>query len=142
MKFIEQVGNIKIYTERVKENDDVFIDVMCCNGSKIIIKEGRCITDIEMTELEVVEKVLRYKLNLYTESVLHFLYANVIKVDENTYKVKRGNIFKRIGTTRYFKCAQRLNKTIISIRFKRFLIMLEKIGKSDIINIHKGSESE
>ena len=93
MKFIEQVGNIKIYTERVKENDDVFIDVMCCN------------TDIEMTELEVVEKVLRYKLNLYTESVLHFLYANVIKVDENTYKVKRGNIFKRIGTTRYFKCA-------------------------------------
>ena len=32
MKFIEQVGNIKIYTERVKENDDVFIDVMCCNG--------------------------------------------------------------------------------------------------------------
>ena len=31
MKFIEQVGNIKIYTERVKENDDVFIDVMCCN---------------------------------------------------------------------------------------------------------------
>jgi len=42
MKFIEQVGNIKIYTERVKENDDVFIDVMCCNGSKIIIKEGRC----------------------------------------------------------------------------------------------------
>ncbi len=105
IKFIEQVGDIKIYTERIKENDDIFIDVMCCNGSDIIIKEGRCITGTQMTELEVIEKVLRYKLNLYTESVLHFLYANVIKVDENTYKVKRGNIFKRIGTTRFFKCA-------------------------------------
>lgn len=38
-----------------------------------------------------------------------------------------------------FSCA---NETIISIRYERFLIMLEKIGKSDIINIHKGSESE
>ena len=34
------------------------------------------------------------------------------------------------------------NKTIISIRFKRFFVRLEKIGKSDIININKGSESE
>ena len=34
------------------------------------------------------------------------------------------------------------NETIISIRIKRFLIMLEKIRKSDIMNIHKGSESE
>ena len=31
-----------------------------------------------------------------------------------------------------------VNKTIISIRYERFLIMLEKIGKSDIISIHKG----
>ena len=31
MKFIEKVGDIKIYAERIKENDDVFIDVMCCN---------------------------------------------------------------------------------------------------------------
>ena len=35
-----------------------------------------------------------------------------------------------------------VNKTIISIRFKRFFVRLEKIGKSDIININKGSESE
>ncbi len=105
MKFIEQVGDIKIYAERIKENGDIFIDVMCCNGSDIIIKEGCCVTDTEMTELQVIEKVLRRKLNLYTESALHFLYANVIKVDENTYKVKRGTIFKRIDTTRYFKCA-------------------------------------
>lgn len=34
-----------------------------------------------------------------------------------------------------FSCA---NKTIISIRFKRFFIRLEKIGKSGIININKG----
>ena len=43
MKFIEQVGNIKIYTERVKENDDVFIDVMCCNGSKIMVIVNNCV---------------------------------------------------------------------------------------------------
>lgn len=103
MKFIEQVGDIKIYAERIKENDDVFIDMMCCNGSDIMIKEGRCITGTEMTELEVIEKVLRNRLNLYTEWALYFLYANVIKVNENTYKVKRGNIFRRIDNTRYFK---------------------------------------
>lgn len=72
MKFIEQVGGIKIYAERIKENDDTFIDVMCCNGSDVIIKEGRCITNTKMTELEVIEKVLRNRLNLYTEWALHF----------------------------------------------------------------------
>lgn len=104
MKFIEQIGDIKIYTERIKENDDVFIDVMCCNDLNVIVKEGRCITGNEISEQKVIEKVLRYNLNFYTESALHFLYPNVIKVDENTYKVKRGNIFKRIDATRYFKC--------------------------------------
>lgn len=34
------------------------------------------------------------------------------------------------------------NKSIISNRYKRFLVSLEKIEKSDIMNIHKGSESE
>ena len=104
MKFIEKVGDIKIYAERIKENDDVFIDVMCFNGSNVIVKEGRCLTGNEISEQEVIEKVLRNRLNLFTKSALYFLYANVIKVDENTYKVKRGNIFKRIDTTRYFKC--------------------------------------
>jgi len=105
MKFIEQIGDIKIYAERTKENDDVFIDVMCCNDSEIIIKEGRCITDTEISEQEFIEKVLRNRLNFYTEQALHFLYANVIKVDENTYKVKRDSIFRRISNTRYFKLA-------------------------------------
>lgn len=103
MKFIEQIGDIKIYTERIKENNDTFIDVMCCTGSDVIIKEGRCITDIGITELEIIEKILRNRLNLYTEQALHFLYANVIKIDENTYKVKRNSIFRRINNTRYFK---------------------------------------
>lgn len=103
MKFIEQIGDMKVYTERIKKNDDIFIDVTCCAGSEVILKEGRCITDFEMTELEVIEKVLRNKLNLYTEQALHFLYASVIKVDENTYKVKRNSIFRRINNTRYFK---------------------------------------
>lgn len=96
MKFIEKVGNIKVYTEKNADRD---ITVSFYNGSDLVLSEV-FFTNNEHVAIET----LFQKLDTYTEEWLwlNFLTEGLEKVDNDLYRLGE-NYFKRIDDTKYFK---------------------------------------
>lgn len=96
MKFIEKVGNIKVYTEQNGRND---YTVKFYNGSDLVKSE------VYFTEepQRAIEDLFT-KMDIYTEEWLWlFCIPELVKVSENTYKTSDNDWFCRIDNTRYFK---------------------------------------
>ena len=96
MKFIEKVGNIKVYTEQNGRND---YTVQFYNGSDLVKSE------VYFTESEerAIEDLFT-KMDIYTEEWLWlFCIPELVKVSDNTYKTSNTDWFCRIDDTKYFK---------------------------------------
>ena len=95
MKFIEKVGNLKVYTEQNGRNDYA---VKFFNGSDLVKSE------VYFTESE--EKAIEdlfTKMDIYTEEWLWlFCTPELVKVSDNTYKTSDTDWFCRIDDTKYF----------------------------------------
>ena len=98
MKFIEKVGNIKVYEERHSENDTT---ITFMNGSDIVAREVYSTSNTSAAVADLFTK----KLDTYTEEWLwlNCLTNGLIKLSNNTYKTSDTDWFCRIGDTRYFK---------------------------------------
>ena len=95
MKFIEKVGNIKVYTEQNGRND---YTVKFYNGSDLVKSE------VYFTEepQRAIEDLFT-KMDIYTEEWLWLFYIHeLVKVSDNTYKTSDTDWFCRIDNTRYF----------------------------------------
>lgn len=96
MKFIEKVGNIKVYTEQNGRND---YTVRFYNGSDLVKSE------VYFTEepQRAIEDLFT-KMDIYTEEWLWlFCIPELVKVSDNTYKTSDTDWFCRIDDTKYFK---------------------------------------
>ena len=96
MKFIEKVGNIKVYTEQNGRND---YTVKFFNGSDLVKSE------VYFTEepQRAIEDLFT-KMDIYTEEWLWlFCIPELVKVSDNTYKTSDTDWFCRIDDTKYFK---------------------------------------
>lgn len=96
MKFIEKVGNIKVYTEQNGRND---YTVKFYNGSDLVKSE------VYFTEepQRAIEDLFT-KMDIYTEEWLWlFCIPELVKVSDNTYKTSDTDWFCRIDDTKYFK---------------------------------------
>lgn len=96
MKFIEKVGNIKVYTEQNGKND---YTVKFYNGSDLVKSE------VYFTEepQRAIEDLFT-KMDIYTEEWLWlFCIPELVKVSDNTYKTSNTDWFCRIDNTKYFK---------------------------------------
>lgn len=96
MKFIEKVGNIKVYTEQNGRND---YTVKFYNGSDLVKSE------VYFTEepQRAIEDLFT-KMDIYTEEWLWlFCIPELVKVSDNTYKTSDTDWFCRIDNTKYFK---------------------------------------
>lgn len=96
MKFIEKVGNIKVYTEQNGRND---YTVKFYNGSDLVKSE------VYFTEepQRAIEDLFT-KMDIYTEEWLWlFCIPELVKVSDNTYKTSNTDWFCRIDDTKYFK---------------------------------------
>ena len=95
MKFIEKVGNIKVYTEQNGRND---YTVKFFNGSDLVKSE------VYFTEepQRAIEDLFT-KMDIYTEEWLWlFCIPELVKVSDNTYKTSDTDWFCRIDDTKYF----------------------------------------
>lgn len=93
MKFIEKVGNIKVYTE--EHGSD--LKVVFINGCDIVLED--------LYPLNAPEKAIEnlfQKFDTYSEEYLYLFLNDLEKVTENLYK-SNGDWFKRIDNTRFFK---------------------------------------
>lgn len=103
MKFVEKVGNIKVYTEQNAKND---ITVSFFNGSDMVMQEVYFADDT----LEAIANLFS-KMDIYTEEGIAILCppSALEKVSENTYKFndpeqpEKPDWFCRIDNSRYFK---------------------------------------
>lgn len=96
MKFIEKVGNIKVYTEQNGRND---YTVKFYNGNDLVKSE------VYFTEepQRAIEDLFT-KMDIYTEEWLWlFCIPELVKVSDNTYKTSNTDWFCRIDDTKYFK---------------------------------------
>lgn len=99
--FIEQLGNIKIYT---KKNADRDITITFMNGSDIIASEVYFTND----ERAAINDLLT-KQDIYTLPYIYEFDSNVQRLSDNTYKstlLCSGAVadwFCRIDNTDYFK---------------------------------------
>lgn len=96
MKFIEKVGNIKVYTKQNGRND---YTVKFYNGSDLVKSE------VYFTEepKRAIEDLFT-KMDIYTEEWLWlFCIPELVKVSDNTYKTSDTDWFCRIDDTKYFK---------------------------------------
>lgn len=96
MKFIEKVGNIKVYTEQNGRKD---YTVKFYNGSDLVKSE------VYFTEepQRAIEDLFT-KMDIYTEEWLWlFCIPELVKVSDNTYKTSDTDWFCRIDDTKYFK---------------------------------------
>lgn len=97
MKFIEQVGNIKVFTEHFPDGS---IEVSFLNGSDFVAKE----TYFNSREENAIADLFSKKLDIYTEEWLWlFCIPELVKVSDNTYKTSDTDWFCRIDDTKYFK---------------------------------------
>ena len=95
MKFIEKVGNIKVFTEQNGRND---YTVKFYNGSDLVKSE------VYFTEepQRAIEDLFT-KMDIYTEEWLWlFCISELVKVSDNTYKTSDTDWFCRIDDTKYF----------------------------------------
>lgn len=96
VKFIEKIGNIKVYTEQNDKND---YTVKFYNGSDLVKSE------VYFTEepQRAIEDLFT-KMDIYTEEWLWlFCIPELVKVSDNTYKTSDTDWFCRIDDTKYFK---------------------------------------
>ncbi|MBQ6887220.1 MAG: hypothetical protein IJN54_06880 [Lachnospiraceae bacterium] len=97
MKFIEQVGNISVYT---KQFADSSIEVHFYNGSDLVAKE----TYFGGTEEKAIANLFSRNLDTYTEEWLKDNFImELVKLSDNTYRTSDTDYFCRIDDTRYFK---------------------------------------
>lgn len=106
MKFVEKVGNIKVYTKN-KENCKGIV-IILVNGSDVIMRElyGNC------TVKQAIETIFKH-LDIYTEEYI-YLFTDAKKISKNTYQVNNEDWFCRIDDTRFFKHFNRSKEEFIA----------------------------
>ena len=98
MKFIEQVGKIKVYAQKNGNKD---ITIIFMNGMDIIVNDSYFTNNID----RAIGKLFIKVFDIYT---LEWLRKNVYmedlkEISKNTYKADDNDWFCRIDDTRYFK---------------------------------------
>lgn len=97
MKYIETVGNIKVYEERHSEKDTT---ITFMNGSDIVASE---VYFTDSTSAAIAD--LFTKQDIYTaewiRNNINITFLTILS--ENTYRAFEQDYFCRIDNTRYFK---------------------------------------
>lgn len=97
MKFIEQIGSIKVYTEKSNERE---LTVALINGTDVILKE----VYFTSNESAAIDDLLR-KIDIYTAEWIreNIKITDITILSENTFRAFEKDYFCRIDNTKYFK---------------------------------------
>ena len=105
MKYIEKVGNIKVYTEKMKNG---FITITFMNGTDIVVQKLYSTEDINWAISNLFEK----EFDTYTLEYIQNFTAD--KLSDNTYKIGEKDYFCRIDNSRFFKYYHKYAKDFIT----------------------------
>ena len=95
-KYIEQVGNIKIYEDRHSEKDTT---ISLYNGSDLVATDVYFTNDTNAAIADLLIKAL----DTYTIEWIKNKIMDFTALSENTYRAFEKDYFCRIDNTRYFK---------------------------------------
>ncbi|MBC5688180.1 hypothetical protein H8S37_04430 [Mediterraneibacter sp. NSJ-55] len=96
MKYIEKVGNIKVYAEKNAERDYTITFINCTD---IVVQEVYFTNDIQFA----IDDLFLKAFDIYTEEYIFLCIQGAEQLTKNTYRIGEKDYFCRIDDTRFFK---------------------------------------
>lgn len=96
MKYIEKVGNIKVYAEKNAERD---YTITFINGTSIVAQEIYFTNDIQ----SAINDLFMKAFDTYTEEYIFLCIQGAERLTKNTYRIGEKDYFCRIDDTRFLQ---------------------------------------